>query len=67
MKYKVKGECRLDEIKKKIDENKNDKNVYKQYIKSFCDSEKAKELFKSNEEFKNVKKQFEVKEDTFDD
>ncbi len=56
----------LEKIKNKIDDNKKDKQVYKEYIKSFCDCEKAQELFKSNEEFKNIKKQFEKKEEEYD-
>ena len=47
----------IDEIKKRIDLNKKDKTAYKEYIKSFCDSEKAKELFKNNSDFKNLKKE----------
>ena len=46
----------IEEIKKRIDKNKKDKTVYKEYIKSFCESEKAKELFKNNKEFQNLNK-----------
>ena len=44
-----------EEIKKKIDEMKNDNTSYKLYIKSFCDSKKAIELFSNNEDFINLK------------
>ena len=59
----------IEDIKKKIDKNKEDKEVYKKYVKSFCDSAKAKELFKNSEDFNNVCKQFETnkKEEEFDD
>lgn len=45
----------LEEIKKKIDEKKNDKTSYKNYVKSFCKSEKANELFNKNDDFRNLK------------
>ena len=45
----------LDKIKQIINKNKKDKNIYKEYIKCFCESEKAEELFKETEEFKNLK------------
>jgi hypothetical protein len=44
----------IDKIKKVIDKNKNDTHSYYEYIKSFCESKKAKELFKKNEEFKKL-------------
>ena len=44
-----------EKIKKKIDELKKDKSSYKKYIKSFCESEKAKELFSNNDEFNELK------------
>ncbi len=43
-----------EQIKNKIDELKKDKSSYKKYIKSFCESEKAKELFKNNDEFNKL-------------
>ena len=56
-----------EELKKKIDEMKQDKSSYKKYIKSFCDSEKAKELFKSNDEFNNLKLSADEKKDKKED
>ena len=56
----------IGKIKDKIDENKKDKVVYKEYIKSFCDSEKAQELFRDNEDFKEIKKEFEEKKEEYD-
>ena len=44
----------IEKIKQKIDENKKDKRSFKEYIKSFCSSDKAKELFEDNEEFKKL-------------
>lgn len=44
-----------EKLKNKIDEMKKDKSSYKKYIKSFCESEKAKELFNSNDEFNTLK------------
>ena len=38
----------LDKIKNIINKNKKDKEVYKEYIKCFCESEQANELFKDN-------------------
>ena len=58
----------VEEIKKRIDKSKNDKTVYREYIKSFCESEKAKELFKNNKEFGKLKpeeKETKEKEDEF--
>ena len=49
----------IDKIKKIIDKDKNDKEVYKEYIKSFCESEKAKELFKNDDDFKDLNKYIE--------
>lgn len=46
----------IEKIKKKIDENKKDRETYKKYIKSFCNTGKAKELFKDNDEFEKLKK-----------
>ena len=46
----------IENIKKKIDENKKDRETYKKYIKSFCNTGKAKELFKDNDEFEKLKK-----------
>ena len=57
----------IEEIKKKIDKNKKDKDVYKKYVKSFCESTKAKELFNNSDEFKEINKQFETKKEEFDD
>ena len=44
----------IEKIKKKIDENKSDKETFKEYIKSFCSCEKAKELYKDDDEFKKL-------------
>ena len=52
----------LDKIKQIINKNKKDKNIYKEYIKCFCESEKAEELFKETEEFKNLKNSLNKKE-----
>ena len=43
-----------NKLKEKIDKNKEDKTVYKEYIKSFTDNEITKELFSDNEDFKNL-------------
>ena len=45
----------IEKIKEKINKDKKDKDNYKEYIKSFCNSKKAKELFKSNEDFNKLK------------
>ena len=52
----------IEEIKKKIDEKKQDKTALKKYVKSFCDSEKANELFSKNDEFNNLKENVSKKE-----
>lgn len=52
----------IEELKKRIDKSKNDKTIYKEYIKSFCESEKAKELFKNNKEFQKLKGENKPKE-----
>lgn len=44
----------IEKIKEKIDYNKKDKSAYKEYIKSFVNSDKAKELFGDNEYFKEL-------------
>ena len=45
-------------MKEKIEliilKNKNDKSNYKEYIKSFCNSEKAKEIYSDNSDFKDL-------------
>lgn len=46
----------IDKIKEIIDKDKEDTSSYQKYIKSFCDSKKAKELFKDDEEFKLLEK-----------
>ena len=51
-----------EDLKKKIDEMKEDNSSYKQYIKSFCESKKANELFKDNDEFNTLKGNAEVKD-----
>ena len=56
-----------EELKKKIDEMKNDNSSYKKYIKSFCESEKAKELFKGNDDFNNLKLASDEKKDKKED
>ena len=45
----------IEKLKKKIDKEKSSRNVHIDYIKSFCNSPKAKELFKEDEEFKKLK------------
>ncbi len=52
----------IEKIKNIINKNKKDKEVYKEYIKCFCDSEKAKELFKDNNEFKKLQTSLNKKE-----
>ena len=52
----------IDKIKKKIDENKKDRKTFKEYIKSFCETEKAKELFENDDEFKRLKELSKEKE-----
>ena len=51
-----------EDIIKRIDYYKNNDEIYLKYIKSFCDSEKAKELFKDDEEFKQLLEFIESKE-----
>ena len=45
-----------NKIKEKINEIKDDKTSFKEYIKCFCKAEKAEELFSNNDEFKRLKK-----------
>ena len=52
----------IEKIKNKIDENKKDRKTFRDYIKSFCNCEKAKELFKDNDEFKKLNSSIEKKE-----
>ena len=40
--------------KNKIDKEKKNRNTHIEYIKSFCESEKANELFKNNDDFKKL-------------
>ena len=56
----------LDKIKNIINKNKKDKEVYKEYIKCFCESEKANELFKDNNEFKELKSKINNKKEYYD-
>ena len=44
----------MDKIKKQIDNNKNDKGVYKEYIESFVTTDKVKELYGDTDEFKSL-------------
>ena len=55
----------IDEIREKIDLNKKDRESYKNYIKSFTSSEKAKELFADNKSFKELlgEKEEEIKKE----
>ncbi len=53
----------IEKIKERITKNKNEKENYIGYIKSFCESEKAKELYNGNEEFKNLNEFLENKKD----
>lgn len=48
----------IDKIKEKIDENKKDKATFREYIKSFCESEKVQEYYKDNDEFNALKKDY---------
>ena len=57
----------LEKIIKIINKNKKDKDVYKEYIKCFCENEKSNELFKDNEEFKELKNSIENKKEYYDD
>lgn len=50
----------IEKIKQKIDENKADKETFKEYIKSFTECKEAVELFKNDESFKKI---LEEKED----
>lgn len=52
----------LEKIKEIINKNKKDKKIYNDYIKCFCESEKAKELFKDNDEFTKLEKSINKKE-----
>lgn len=56
-----------EELMKKIDEMKKDKSSYKKYIKSLCDSEKAKELFANNDDFKELQKKSDEKKSQKED
>ncbi len=51
-----------DKIKEKIDNDKKDKEVIKEYIESFVASEKVKETFADNEDFKKLKGREEIQE-----
>lgn len=46
----------IEKIKEKIKENKKDTSTFIEYIKSFCESEKANEFYKDDVDFKNLKK-----------
>jgi len=41
----------IDKLKEKIEMNRNDKNIYREYIKAFVNSDKAKELFSNDRDF----------------
>ncbi len=45
-----------EKIKEKINKEKKNRTVHFEYVKSFCESEKAQELFKNDENFKDLKK-----------
>ena len=59
----------IDEIREKIDLNKNDRESYKEYVKAFTSCEKAKELFKDNDDYKYIigeqKEEIKKEEDEF--
>ena len=44
----------IDEIREKIDLNKKDRKTYRDYVKSFISSDKAKEIYAENSEFKKL-------------
>lgn len=46
----------IEKVKESIDKNKSDRTTHKEYIKSFCNSEKANELLKNDDNFKKLKK-----------
>ena len=52
-----------EDIIKRIDFYKNDEEIYLKYIKSFCESEKAKEIYESDEEFQKLKAYIDKKEE----
>ncbi len=56
----------LDKVKKVIEKNKKDKDIFVEYIKCFCESEKANELFKENEEFTKLKNSIKNKKEYYD-
>ena len=56
-----------EELKKKIDEMKQDKSSYKKYIKSLCESEKAKELFANDDNFNSLKETVDEKNNKKED
>lgn len=53
----------LEKIKEYTQKLKKDKNVLKDYIKCFCDSDKVSETVKSDEDYKKLKNYIEKKED----
>lgn len=52
----------IEKIKAKIEENKKDKSTFKEYIKSFCESEKAQEYYKEDADFNDLKSKYLKKE-----
>ena len=56
----------LDKVKKVIEKNKKDKDIFVEYIKCFCESEKANVLFKENEEFTKLKNSIKNKKEYYD-
>lgn len=46
----------MEKLKDKILDMKEDKNIFKEYIKCLCDSEKANEILLNNKNFESLKK-----------
>ncbi len=44
----------IEKLKEKIDKNRNDKQIYKDYIKAFVDLEEAKNKFSDNSDFDDL-------------
>ena len=53
----------LEKIKENNEKCKNDKNVLKDYIKCFCESDKVSETIKNEKEYKELKDYVEEKKD----
>ena len=59
----------IEEIREKIDLNKKDRETYKEYVKAFINTEKAKELYSNNDDYNNLvgekKEEIKKEEDEF--